>query len=399
MKETTQLPNRLFSQRIGQVPRSFIRDILKAANAPGVISFAGGLPNKEYFPVEALREAAIKVLNQHGSEALQYSTTEGLLKLREQIAASYANEGLMVSPQRILITTGSQQALDLTGKVFIDANDGVIIEKPAYLGAIQAFSMYEPQFIQVPLLHDGLCLKSLNEVLDKQTVKLIYVVPNFQNPSSISYSEQKRQELAKLIIENELLLIEDDPYGAIRFEGQKLPSIFSLAPKNTILLGTFSKTVAPGFRIGWMVAPSDDIYEKLVIAKQAADLHTDIFSQRVISQYLTDNEVQKHISTICNAYGAQAKVMHEAILNYFPKDTFCLRPQGGMFCWAQLPEDYSSMQLFTSAITQKVAIVPGTPFFPNQMDSNCVRLNFSCSSPHEIVEGIRILGNCLASFV
>ena len=218
MKETTQLPNRLFSQRIGQVPRSFIRDILKAANAPGVISFAGGLPNKDYFPVEALREAAIKVLNQHGSEALQYSTTEGLLKLREQIAASYANEGLMVSPQRILITTGSQQALDLTGKVFIDANDGVIIEKPAYLGAIQAFSMYEPQFIQVPLLHDGLCLKSLNKVLDKQTVKLIYVVPNFQNPSSISYSEQKRQELAKLIIENELLLIEDDPYGAIRFE-------------------------------------------------------------------------------------------------------------------------------------------------------------------------------------
>lgn len=386
---------KLFSKRIQQVPRSFIRDILQVATSPNIISFAGGLPNKKYFPLAEIKHCTQLVLNTQGNEALQYSSTEGLPKLREQIAAHYKKQGLQIRAEQILITTGSQQALDLIGKVFINKNDAVIIEKPAYLGAIQAFSMYEPKFVPTTLLNNGIDTTAFSQNIEEHNAKMAYLVSNFQNPTGISYSTEKRQEVAQIAINKNLLLIEDDPYGQIRFTNTARPSLFSYAPNNTVLLGTFSKSIAPGFRIGWLVAPSSEIYDKLVIAKQASDLHTDIFSQRIISTFLENYEIETHLDKIITAYHQQSLSMLDSIQKYMPLDVHTTQPQGGMFCWLELPQHISSMQLFKNAIQNNVAFVPGVPFYTNKQDSNTLRLNFSCAQPAEIMEGIKRIALCL----
>lgn len=259
MSQTMNMNETAFSERIKQVPRSFIRDILSVTNKPEIISFAGGLPNKNYFPIDEIKHCTLKVLNNEGHQALQYSATEGLPLLREQISKMYKRKGLNVCSDRILITTGSQQALDLIGKVFINKGDDVLIEEPAYLGAIQALSMYAPKFRSVPMLDDGINPYLFKKALNQHHIKLAYLVPNFQNPSGITYTEQRRKEIAELIKSHNTIIIEDDPYGAINFTENQPKSIFHYAPEKTFLLGTFSKTVAPGFRIGWVVAPNDRI--------------------------------------------------------------------------------------------------------------------------------------------
>jgi 2-aminoadipate transaminase len=383
-----------FAERMKHVPRSFIRDILKVAVSPEIISFAGGLPNKKFFPVEALKESAMRILTNNPGSALQYSNTEGLPELREQIAGYYKQQGILIDPENILITTGSQQALDLIGKVFINEKAPVILEEPAYLGAIQAFSVFNPDFRTVPLESDGMNLEILERTLNKSKARLAYLVVNFQNPSGISYSYAKRKEIAALAIKHNLLLIEDDPYGLIRFSGKPEKSMYANAPENTLMLGTFSKTVVPGFRVGWIAAHKVYI-EKLIIAKQAADLHTDIFAQKMIEDYLTHNSIQNHMQIISNAYGIQADAMTGAIKKQMGSVVEYTKPEGGMFLWMTLPEGCSSMSLFDLAIQQKLAFVPGFPFYINKTDTNTLRLNFSCSEPAEIEEGIKRLAFCL----
>ncbi len=389
MSEQINFTKNLISDRMQQVPRSFIRDILSVTNSPDIISFAGGLPNKKYFPVQEIQKCTNEVLSKNGDAALQYSTTEGLPELREHISLYYKQQGLDISTDRILITTGSQQALDLIGKVFINNGDKVLLEEPSYLGAIQAFSMYQPYFTTVPLTNDGINCDLMERKLKSERIKLAYMVPNFQNPSGISYSEECRKEVAEMAIKNNLLMVEDDPYGAIRFTNKKYNSLFHYAPDHTILLGTFSKTVAPGFRMGWIVAPNQEVYNRIVIAKQAADLHSDIFSQRIISTFLSNYDLNIHIEKIIEAYRDQSEVMIEAMKIYFPPEISYTKPKGGMFCWVTMPEGFSAMELFNSSIKNRVAFVPGVPFYIGKTDTNTFRLNFSCSSRNEINVGIK----------
>ena len=379
-----------FSQRIQDVPRSFIRDILKVAGADNIISFAGGLPNKKFFPINELASCTQHVFSEHGQQALQYAPTEGLPGLREKIAANYRKEGLDVKAEQILITTGSQQALDLIGKVFINRGDSVLIEEPAYLGAIQAFSMYAPKFIPTELQADGINTDLFRHNSISYRPKLAYLVTNFQNPTGITYSEEKRKAIAEIAKKNNILLIEDNPYGQIKFTDDRHTSLYQYAPNHTILLGTFSKSVAPGFRIGWMVIPHKEMYSKIETAKQASDLHTDIFSQYIINQFLEDYGVENHLTNIINAYRNQSESMLASIKKHMP-NVLVTHPKGGMFCWVELPDGYSSMQLFNEAIKNNVAFVPGVPFYIGKKDVNTLRLNFSCSESAEIEKGIHKL--------
>jgi 2-aminoadipate transaminase len=384
-----------FSDRITDVPKSFIREILKVTIDSSIISFAGGLPNRLFFPVKALQKAAHDVFEEAGTEVLQYANSEGYLGLRQFIADRYRQqEGLDIPVEDILITTGSQQGLDLLGKTFLNEGDDLIIEEPGYLGAIQAFAMYRPRFHPVPVREGGMDTTALARVLQQRQPKLLYTVTNFQNPSGISYTDENRGAVAHLVRGSSCLIIQDDPYGDLRFSGTRKVSFKQLLPTNTVLLGSFSKTVAPGLRLGWLVAPPP-IMDKLVIAKQAADLHTDYLAQRILYRYLCDNDVDAHIATIIRQYGKQKEAMISALQTYFPAGVRFTNPEGGMFLWVTLPEGMSSMTLFEAAIKKKVAFVPGTPFYVDRKDSNTLRLNFSCSDESTIVEGIRRLGDSI----
>ncbi len=390
--------NSMFADRMSSVHKSFIREILKVTEDPRIISFAGGLPNPRFFPIREVAEAAQKVLSECGAAALQYSTTEGHPPLREYIARRYAEKGLKVSLDEILITTGSQQGLDLAGKVFLNKGDQVIMERPTYLAAIQSFGMFEPQFISVPLYQDGMDTDALKEALSQPQVKLVYAVTNFQNPTGITYSSRKRQEIADVLKDHNVAFIEDNPYGDLRFMGEDVPSMRAFLKDQTILLGSFSKLVSPGFRLGWICA-REEVMEKLVVAKQAADLHSSCFAQRVVYQYLMDNDIDSHVAKIRAAYRRQRDCMVEAIEENFPEGVEHTRPEGGMFLWATLPERMSSLELFNRAIKENVAFVPGQAFFANGGGTNTMRLNFSNSDEEKIMEGIGRLGRAITSMM
>ena len=386
----------LFAERAKDVPRSFIREILKVASNPEVISFAGGLPNPELFPVEAMKKAAEVVFSTIGKEAMQYSSTEGFLPLRQFIADRYKEkEGLIIPPENILITSGSQQGLDLLGKVFINENDSVIIEEPGYLGAIQAFSCYGARFLPVLLNKNGIDPLELELTLTMHQPKLMYTVPAFQNPSGVCYSEETVQRVVAILEERNLILIEDAPYKELAFSGETPVSFYRYLPEKTVLLGSFSKIIVPGFRMGWIVAPTA-IMKRLLIAKQAADLHTNYFTQRLLYQFLVDNNLDEHINQIKKVYGEQRDCMLEAIRKNFPAEVKYTVPDGGMFLWVTLPERLSSMELFHHAIQQNVAFVPGNPFYiEGTAVCNTLRLNFSNSNPKLIEEGISRLGKAI----
>jgi 2-aminoadipate transaminase len=280
------------------------------------------------------------------------------------------------------------------GKTFLNEDDDVVIEEPAYLGAIQAFSIFRPRFNPVVLTEEGLDLRQFKSVMSRHKPKLIYSVPNFQNPSGISYSEKTRQEMADILQGTSTLLIEDDPYGDLRYTGSAKSSFKAILPANTILLGSFSKTISPGLRLGWIVAPHD-IMEKLIIAKQAADLHTTHFTQCILYQYLKDNDIDAHIKKIKEAYGKQAKAMLDSIERYCPDGVAHTTPEGGMFLWITLPENASSRDLLDLAIKDKVIFVPGDPFYVNRQNANTLRLNFSCMDEETIITGIKSLGKAM----
>lgn len=388
---------KLFADRMGKTPKSFIREILKVTQDPEVISFAGGLPNPAYFPVKEIADAASKVITNDGANALQYSTTEGYPPLRKYIADRYFRKyGLEVNPDEILITNGSQQCLDLIGKVFLNKGDQVLIESPGYLGAIQAFSIFEPIFQPVQLLDDGIDTEALEKTLQDKRIKLIYTVPSFQNPSGISYSKQKRKDVARIIKKHDVIFVEDNPYGELRFAGEDLPPVRNYfgGDDNAILLGSFSKVVAPGLRLGWICAKKD-IMEKIIVAKQAADLHSNYLSQRIVHQYLTDNDMDEHILKIRDAYKKRRDIMVSMIAEHFPAQIKYTNPDGGMFLWITLPEGMSALEMFELAIKEKVAFVPGNPFYVDGGGNNTLRLNFSNSDEEQIEEGIKRLAKIM----
>jgi 2-aminoadipate transaminase len=398
-KRCKKIMGSIFSDRISDVPRSFIREILKVAVDESVISFAGGLPNRNLFPLAELKASANKVLDEAGMDALQYSSSEGHMELREWIAARYREKKhISVSPDNILITTGSQQGLDLLGKTLLNEGDGVIMEEPGYLGAIQAFSVYRSTFHPVRVDMGGVNLDELRKAVGGGENKLFYCVPNFQNPSGISYSEENRRAAAGILAGKSTLLVEDDPYGELRFIGKDKPSFHNLIPHNTVLLGSFSKIIVPSFRIGWIIA-RDEVMDKLIIAKQASDLHTNYFGQRIILQYLTDYDIDEHIEKIKAAYGRQRDAMVAAIEEHFPEETKWTKPEGGMFLWITLPEGLSAVAVFRQAIEKKVAFVPGDPFYVNRSNVNAMRLNYSSVDEATIRTGIKRLGDVLKAMI
>ncbi len=386
----------IFSDRISDVPRSFIREILKLTVDESVISFAGGLPNRDLFPLDEIKKATCKVLEEAGRDVLQYSTTEGYLELRRWIAERYKSKGIIVYPEEILITAGSQQGFDLLGKTLLNEGDNVIIEEPSYLGAIQTFSIYRSKFFPIPITADGIDTDMFGKIIAKENIKFFYCVPNFQNPGGISYSEGNRNIIADKLKNKSTLLIEDNPYGELRFYGEEKSSFYQLIPENTIMLGSFSKIIAPSLRVGWIVA-KPEIMEKLIVAKQASDLHTNYLGQRLIFQYLSDNNIDDHISKISKAYGKQRDAMITAIKEYFPRGVQYTQPEGGMFLWVTLPEGLSAIKIFNQAIEKKVAFVPGDPFYVNKKDVPTMRLNFSSVDADTIRIGIKRLGEVLKS--
>lgn len=386
----------LLSDRIKSTPPSFIRSILKTAADPEIISFAGGLPNPVSFPQEELLVSMERIVKTYGSSLFQYSITAGLPELRQYIADRYNRKfGLELDIDNILITTGSQQALDLISKVLLNTGDGVIVEKPSYLGAIQAFSQYQPVFYPVELTEDGLNTDQLELAL-KNHVKFIYTIPDFQNPTGLSYSAGNRKRVCEILKKHEIVLVEDDPYGELRFdEGGRLPYIGAGRLPNSILLGTFSKTVTPGMRTGFLICSNKELLKHISIAKEASDLHTNIFSQYLIWDYLMHNDYDAHIAQIRQLYKEQAQAMTDAMDRYFPSTVTYTRPRGGMFLWVTLPKGVSALALFPKALEKKVAFVPGDPFYINARDTNTMRLNYTNADCRTIEEGIRRLGELL----
>ena len=388
-----------FASRMEKTPRSFIREILKVTQRPEIISFAGGLPNPDLFPVHELAETAHSVIAEEGTAALQYATTEGHPPLREWIAERYKKRlGLDVSPDEILITNGSQQCLDLIGKIFINSGSSVALERPGYLGAIQAFSMFEPIFSCVSLTNQGPNIDELHQVLTKSHPCLFYGVPNSQNPSGITWSQENRKAVAAELEQYETIMVEDDAYGELKFRGKQMPLMREFIPDLTVLCGSFSKIIAPGMRMGWICAPSK-IIEQAVTAKQGTDLHSNILSQRIISRFLADYPIDDHIAKISAAYANQCDCMLRAIRDEFPEEVTCTRPDGGMFIWATLPPGYSSTELFERAIKKNIAILPGTPFYTDGGGETTMRLNFSNSTPERIEEGISCLGQVMKEYL
>ncbi|MEE1250463.1 MAG: PLP-dependent aminotransferase family protein [Lachnospiraceae bacterium] len=384
--------NNIISERIKNTPPSFIRGILKAAERDDVISFAGGLPNPISFPQEALQESMNRVIAEHGSHVFQYAATAGLLSLREYIADKYKRQyKLEIEPDDIIITTGSQQALDLIGKVLINEGDAVLVEEPGYLGAIQAFSQYQPKFYGVPLLKDGPDICYFEEILKKEKVKFAYLIPNFQNPTGLTYSAEKRAAVLELARKYHCILVEDDPYGELSFNGKVNGYISRDGLEESILLGTFSKIVTPGMRLGFMIIKDEKLRKYVNTAKEAADLHSNIFAQYCIWDYVMHNDIQEHIKKIRKLYKEQCETMIQAMERYFPKEISFTKPEGGMFIWATLPEGQRATALFEKALSQKVAFVPGNPFYTDGREANTMRLNYTNASKEMIEEGIKRL--------
>jgi 2-aminoadipate transaminase len=380
---------------MAKTPKSFIREILKVTENPEIISFAGGLPNPGLIDVEGIAAAAASVLAHDGRSALQYSTTEGYLPLRQFIADRYKKRlGLSIPPDEILITNGSQQCLDLIGKVLIDSGDHVAIERPGYLGAIQAFSLYEPIFHPIVLHDDGPDMAQFSTELDRNRIRLFYGVPNSQNPSGITYSGERRKEIGKLLRGKDTLFVEDDAYGELSFDGSALPSMRTYLPEQTLITGSFSKILAPGMRLGWVVAPPQ-FMDQLVVAKQASDLHSNYLSQRIAHEYLLHTDIDSHIAKIRSAYKKQSELMISLIEEMMPASVTCTHPNGGMFVWMTLPETVSSMEVFETAIRDHVAVLPGTPFYIDGGGNNTLRINFSNAAPDKIRIGIERLSRVI----
>ncbi|MCA1322835.1 PLP-dependent aminotransferase family protein [Herbaspirillum sp. alder98] len=384
-----------FSHRAEQMQSSAIREILKVTMRPDITSFAGGLPSPQTFPVEHMKAAFDRVLTQQGKVALQYGPTDGYLPLREWIANSLSTDGARILPEQVLMVSGSQQGLDLLGKVLIDEGSRVLVETPSYLGALQAFSLYGAKFESVPSDENGLLPDAIEPIA--AGARMLYSLPNFQNPTGRTIPTERRIQLVETCARLGLPLIEDDPYGALSYRNAPLPKMLTMNPSGVIYMGSFSKVLTPGIRLGYVVAPRPLIL-KMEQAKQATDLHTAQLTQMVVYEAIKDGFLDQHVPTIRKLYGDQCEAMLGALQEFFPAGCSWSKPEGGMFVWVTLPSHIDSSTLLNEAVEQeKVAFVPGAPFFANVAEKNTMRLSFVTVSPEQIRAGVQRLGKLIAS--
>jgi 2-aminoadipate transaminase len=390
-----------YAQRTQRMASSAIRELLKMAAMPGVISFGGGLPAPEVFPIEEFKKASQKVLEEKGAEALQYSITDGYIPLREKICSMTDQYGIKLLLENVMITNGSQQALDLLGKIMINRGDKILVEAPTYLGALQAWNAYGAEYIQVETDEYGLIPEAVEKAL-RVSPKFIYLMPNFQNPTGKTLPLDRRERIIELADQYGVPIIEDDPYGKLRYEGEHITPVYVLDQLkrddassglngNVIYLSTFSKTLAPGVRLAWISAPKE-VIGKFVNAKQGTDLNTSAFVQMIAYEIIKDKFLEEHMKVICEVYGRRRTLMLEALEEFFPGGVSWTKPQGGMFLWVTLPVGMNTTELLEIAVKQKVAFVPGVPFYPNEGGENTMRLNFSNATDDALVEGMKRLG-------
>lgn len=393
-----------FAQRTKKIMSSVIREILKFTQQPDIISFAGGLPAPDVFPIEEFSLASHKVLEEDGPKALQYSTTEGYNPLRDWIIDDMAKRGVKLDRENVLITNGAQQGLELLGKIFINRGDKILVEAPTYLGAIQAWNSYGAEYIQVETDEHGIIPEEFEKAI-RVGAKLAYLLPSFQNPTGKSIPHKRRQEILEIADKYGIPIIEDDPYGQLRYEGEPIPSIISLDDKyrnpdgdvydgNVVYLSTFSKLLAPGIRLAWTIGPKF-VIQKLVYAKQGTDLHTSTLIQMIAYETAKDGFIEKHIEKIKDIYSGRRNAMLQALEEHLPESISWTKPEGGLFLWVTLPDNVDSEELLKIAVEKKVAFVPGSPFYPNGGGKNTLRLNFSFSNEEEIHEGVKRLAEAL----
>ena len=392
---------RLYSDRAGKMRKSEIRELLKVAQDPEIISFAGGLPSPQSFPLTELEEIAADVLKENGPTALQYGTTEGVLQLREDIARQSKKEGMKdVSAENIIITSGSQQALDVVGKMFLNPGDLAIVELPSYLGGLNAFRAYECNLAGVSIVDDGMDVDALDEKLkclkkDGLEPKFIYVVPTYQNPAGVVMPEKKRKKLIDVANEYDLLVVEDDPYGKLNYDGHHVKPIKAFDDEDRVIyMSTFSKILAPGFRLAWTVA-SEELTRKMMICKQAVDLCTNTFSQYIASEFMRRGSLDLHIMKITEMYKPKRDLMMAELKQHMPDGYKCNEPGGGMFAWVTLPEGIDTEIMFLDALKEKVAYVHGKAFCVDGTGGRSMRLNFSYAPPELISDGVQRLGRVI----
>ncbi len=392
------LSDQLLAKRTCHMSRSAIREILKVASQPGVISLAGGVPAPASFPLELMHRLSREVIQKYAHRAFQYDLTEGFSPLRQALATHLMLRGIHAAGEQILITSGSQGALDALGKILISPGDIVAVESPTYLGAIQAFTPYEPRYAAIPCDDEGVVPEALDEILTHQPIKFVYLVPTFQNPSGRTLSLERRHAIAAVLEAHETLLIEDDPYSDLRYEGQAVAPIKSLIPGRVIYVGTLSKVFAPGLRIGYCLAPSP-VRSWLVLAKQGVDLHTSTFDQALAAEYLQGSHLQEHLPHILALYRPRQSAMLKALADFMPAEFRWSRPEGGMFVWVEGPPDMNLAEVYPKAVQQQVAFVPGNFFFTEPgVGLNTMRLNFTMPTPEEIYTAVRTLGRLVRTF-
>jgi 2-aminoadipate transaminase len=392
--------SKFYSKNVMNIQRSAIRDLLKITRQPDIISFGGGLPSPDTFPVKEMEEISCQLLREKGAVALQYGPTEGEPALREEIAKWMRREKAAVTPENILVTSGSQQGLDIISKVFLDPNNIIIVELPSYMGGLQAFNAYRAKLVGVPQDNNGMQIDLLEKALAKlarrrRKPKFIYVVPDFQNPSGVTMTLERRKRLLELAHEYEVPIIEDSPYRDLRFAGDFVPMIYSLDKENYVIaLGTFSKLLCPGLRLAWITAPTEWM-ERMVAAKQSMDLSSPIFTQLMVAEYLKRGLLPQQVEQIRKLYAKKRGVMINALRRYMPKDVEWTEPEGGLFLWVKLPKKMDTTALFPKAVENKVAYVIGSAFHCNGKGQNTMRLNFSYPSETQIEEGIKRLAKMI----
>ncbi len=385
----------MYAERIAGLKSSAIRDILKLTSREGMISFAGGLPAPELFPLKELSEAAQRVLSKYGSNALQYAVTEGLIPLREKIVQTLAPGSKRLALNHLIITQGSQQGLELIAKLYLDKGSVVYTETPSYLGALQAFRLFQTHIEAIATDDQGILPAALREAIKKRRPAFLYLMPNFQNPTGVSLSPDRRRELVEISKENDLLVVEDDPYGELYFETEKQPSLFTLSEgRNVIYLSTFSKTIAPGLRVAFAAA-DEEIAGKLALIKQGTDLQTNTLGQYIVNEYLESGLIPEHLRKLRTTYRKRRDLMLSAMKKHFPSTVAWNCPGGGMFLWVTLPQGWNARDLLLRCIEHNVAFVPGQEFFPDGSGRNTMRMNFSNASPENIELGIERMGEVL----
>lgn len=390
-----------YSKRVPADGTDAVGAILKAAADPKIISFAGGLPAPELFPVKAMKAAVDKVFDEHGQEAMQYGAAKGVTALRQAVQQHVKEkENVDSELDNVLITTGSEQALDLVGKAFVDPGDTVLVEQPTYLCALDVFRSYGAEFVGVEMDEAGMKMDALEAALKAHPkTKLVYTVPNFQNPTGRTMAVERRQKLAELAAKYDVYVLEDNPYGEIRFAGQHVPAVKSFDKTGHVFyMSTFSKTLAPGFRLGWVVA-DEDVVNKLTVLKQSADLHTDNLVQYAVAQFLADNDLDAHVKEISDLYGKRKDLMLAGIKKYFPAGVKYTDPEGGMFLWVEVPGVDDTVELFKECLQHNVAFVPGDPFFAGKPQPGAFRLNYSNMQEDQIEVGLKRLGEALTAAV